>query len=292
MTSSAKLRVLTFVALILVVLPARLLRGQEPGTLVTRAAESRPPRECGPDGTSPVGDTSLVGLRNRDGAVLTGVAIDSAGVGLRDARVTISGVKGEWRTDAIGGFTIPGVPQGSRAVSIASIGFLHECRVVVFVAHDTATVAMALQRIVTKLSTVQVREHERANVMKSEIDQRKRAGFGYRSDSVELARLPGVREAFNFPGVRVTGSQGAWGIQMNGTYGIQSKGGSGQALTCSPTIWIDGGISDIQMLNELTKDEIAMIEIYNTAARTPMQYAGTRNLCGVVLVWRKRYIDP
>jgi hypothetical protein len=292
MTSSAKMRVLTFVALISVVWPAQSARGQETGTLETLSPAARWARECGPEADAVVADSALVGLRGRNGAVLTGQVIDSAGQPIRDARITFSGVKGEWRADIAGGFTIAGIPPGPRAVKIAAIGFLHECRVVKFVVRDTATIAVSLVRIVTRLSTVQIRERERANVTKSEIDQRKRAGFGYRTDSLELARLPGLPEAFNFPGVRAKYSRGIFSIEMNGAYHIGSKGSSGMATTCNPTIWIDGAIADISELNDMHKEEVALIEIYNTAARAPMQYAGTRNPCGVVLVWRKRYIDP
>ncbi len=292
MTSPAKLRVLSFVALCAVVAPARFARAQETGTLVTLPAEARWPRECGPQAESPIADTALVGLRGRNGGVLTGLVIDSAGQPIRDARIIFSGVKGEWRADMAGGFTIVGVPPGTRAVSISAIGFLHECRVVKFAVHDTATIAVSLVRIVTQLSTVQIREREHANALKGELDQRKRAGFGYRTDSLDLARLPGLPEAFNFPGVRARYNRGTWGIEMSGTYHITSKGGSGQTLTCNPTIWVDGAIADITLLNDLHKEEVALIEVYNSAARTPIQYAGTRNLCGVVLVWRKRYIDP
>jgi hypothetical protein len=293
MTSPAKLRVLTFVALCAVVCLAPLARGQEAPTLVTLPATAKWARECGPDASAPLPDTALVGLRGRNGAVITGVVIDSAGQPVRDARISFSGVKGEWRADVAGGFTVVGIPPGSRAVNISAIGFLHECRVVNFVARDTATVAVALVRIVTKLSTVQIREREHANALRSELDQRRRAGFGYRSDSIELSRLPGVREAFNFPGVRVKSSQGRWSLSMQrGVYSMPSKGSRGQSLDCAPTIWVDGSITDVEFLNEINKEEIALIEVYNSAAGAPMQYAGTRTLCGVVLVWRKRYIDP
>jgi hypothetical protein len=150
MTSSAKSRVLSFVALCAVVSPARSALAQETGTLVTLPAAAKWARDCGPDAEAPVADSMLTGLRGRNGAVLTGIVIDSAGQPIRDARITFSGVKGDWRADMAGGFTIVGVPPGSRAVSISAIGFLHECRVVKFVMHDTATIAMSLVRGVNK----------------------------------------------------------------------------------------------------------------------------------------------
>jgi hypothetical protein len=156
MTSPAKLRVLTFVALCVAVCPARSARGQDAATLETLPSTARWTRECGPVSGAPVADSALVGLRGRNGAVLTGLVIDSAGQPIRDARITFFGVKGEWRADMAGGFTIVGVPPGSRAVSISAIGFLHECRVVNFAARDTASIAVSLVRIGTQLSNEQL----------------------------------------------------------------------------------------------------------------------------------------
>jgi hypothetical protein len=139
---------------------------------------------------------------------------------------------------------------------------------------------------------VTVEERKRFDALKSELDGRRRMGFGYRADSAELARLPGVMEAFNFPGVRTRSSQGRWFIYMNGVYTMPSKSSSGITMTCTPMIWIDGSIADMDYLNELTKDEIGLIEVYTSAAGAPTQYAGTRTNCGVVPVWRKRFINP
>jgi hypothetical protein len=231
-------------------------------------------------------------LRGADGAAVDGVAVDSAGQPLRDARITVSGVIGEWRTDGNGRFSVRGIPPGTRVIAATELGFEPERRLVDVASHDSAFLELSMSRLVTKLKVVTVQEREHHNALKFDLDQRRRAGFGYRTDSAELARLPGVGEAFNFPGVHAAFRGGQFSIYMTGVYSMTSKGGSGAALSCNPTIWIDGAISDIAMLNDLHKDEIALIEVYSSAARTPMQFAGTRNLCGVVLVWRKSYISP
>ena len=264
---------------------------QETPAVSANAIARKSPRECGAEDQA-LTDTTWSPLRGRDGAALTGIVFDSGGSPILGARVAISGVVGEWRAGATGAFAVRGVPLGARAVTISAIGFLHECRIVDFVAHDSVALTVTLMRIITKLSAVQIREREHKNLLKDEIDQRRRAGFGYRADSLELDHLPGLPEALNFPGVRVTRFGGRWGISMFGSYHIQSKGESGSNTTCSPTIWIDGAISSMDMLNDIQKDEVAVIEVYNSAARAPLQFAGTRNLCGVVLVWRKQYVNP
>lgn len=240
-----------------------------------------------------VADTSIVALvSGPDVATLAGIVRDSAGQPPRDARVAVSGVAGEWRTSASGGFVVRGIPAGAHVVAVNTMGFVRERRLVEVAAQDSATLDLSMTRLVTTLPVVTVEERRRFDALKSEIESRHRLGFGYRADSAELARLPGVMEAFNFPGVRTRSSQGRWFISMTGVYTMPSKKGSGITMTCAPTIWIDGSIADIDYLNELTKDEIGLIEVYTSAAGAPMQYAGTRTNCGVVLVWRKRFINP
>jgi hypothetical protein len=226
------------------------------------------------------------------GATLAGVVRDSTGRLLRDASVTVSGVRGEWRTNADGRFLVRGIPSGTRVVSVHFVGFVASRRLANFGTRDSLDLAFSMSRVITRLNTVTIREREHFDALKSELDQRRRAGFGYRADSLELARLPGVMEAFNFPGVHTSWSQGRWSIYMTGVYSIPSRNGSGTSLSCRPAIWLDGQVSDQDMIMELKKDEIALIEVFNSAARAPLQYGSSGGNCGVVLVWRKRYISP
>jgi hypothetical protein len=240
-----------------------------------------------------VADTSAVApLHGGEAATLAGVVRDSTLQPLRDARITVSGVAGEWRTNASGGFVVRGIPDGTHVVAVNTMGFVRERRMVELAPQDSATIDLSMTRLLTTLPTVTVEERRRFDALRSDLESRRRMGFGYRADSAALARLPGVVEAFNFPGVRTRSSQGRWFIYMNGMYTMTSKNGSGITMTCAPTIWIDGSIADIDYLNELTKDEIGMIEVYTSAAGAPLQFTGTRTNCGVVLVWRKRFINP
>jgi hypothetical protein len=231
-------------------------------------------------------------LRTPDGATLAGVVRDSSGRPIQSARIAISGVAGEWRANSGGGFIVRGIPAGPRVVRISALGLAPESHIVDFVSTDSAYLDLSMRRLPTTLGIVTVEEHQRVNELKSELDQRRRAGFGYRADSLDFAKYLSVGQALNFPGVHVTVSGTGWGIYMTGVYSITGRGGSGLTMTCTPTVWIDGTVSDWQMVNDLKKEEIALVEIYNSAARAPLQYTGTRTNCGIVLIWRKSYVSP
>jgi hypothetical protein len=230
--------------------------------------------------------------RAADGAVLAGAVRDSVGQPIRDARITISGVAGEWRSNSDGRFLVRGLPAGTRVIAVRALSLAPERRLVDFSGNDSAYVDLSLMRLVTTLATVTVRERQHFDAVKDELNQRRRAGFGYRADSLEFAKVFSVGQALNFPGVHVTTSGGTWGIYMTGVYSIASKGAMSLVTTCKPTVWFDGAKTDWEMVNSVSKDEVALVEIYNSAARTPLQFSGGRTLCGVVLVWSKRYVNP
>ena len=125
--------------------------------------------------------------------------------------MTVSGVAGEWRTSANGEFVVRGIPAGTRVVAVNVMGFVRERRLVEFAAHDSATLDLSMTRLLTTLPTVTVEERRRFDALKSDLEFRRRMGFGYRADSAEIAKLPGVMEAFNFPGVHTSWNQGYMG---------------------------------------------------------------------------------
>jgi hypothetical protein len=177
-------------------------------------------------------------------------------------------------------------------VTVNTVGFVLERRLVDLAPRDSAALDLSMSRLITTLSAVTIQERAHFNALKADLDERRRLGFGYRADSTELSRLPGVLEAFNFPGVHSTWAQGRWQIYMQGAYHIGSKGSSGLPLTCAPTVWIDGAVASMDYLNELAKDEIGLIEVYTSAAGAPLEFSGTRTNCGIILVWRKAYLTP
>ncbi len=233
-------------------------------------------------------------LRRGAGATLTGMVKDSTGRPLEDARITISGVGGEWRTNYGGAFVARGIPAGTRVAESRALGFEPEQRVIDLTSADSSHLDLSMSRLITKLSTIAVREREHFNEIKAELDQRRRAGFGYRTDSLELNHLPGIAEAFAFPGVYTNWKPRGFSISMRGTKSITSP--SGNQATCTANVWIDGMTlptpgGKIDELNEMHKEEIALIEIFNSGARAPLQFGGSNN-CGVVLVWTKMYVNP
>jgi hypothetical protein len=237
-------------------------------------------------------DSSVVPPNATGGSVVAASIRDSTGRALPDVRMSISGVAGEWRANASGTLAARGIPPGERVVTISGIGFERERRLMDLAPGDSASVDVEMTRLITRLSTMTITERRHFDAVRADLDQRRKLGFGYRIDSVELARLPGVGEAFVLPSVHVQFKGGQWSLYMTGAgaYHIPVRGQVGISMDCRPPIWIDGFQSDVEMANSLTKDEIGLIEVFTSGASAPIDYPGS--ICGVVLIWRKRFISP
>ena len=162
------------------------------------------------------------------------------------------------------------------------------------------------------LRVVKVTERKEIDRRIDEANQRRRAGFGFFADSTSIAKLPGLREAFNYPNVHTGGTASAWTVYMTGNYSTSDiqevsagtsktstgdRGGFGagrpkqiQIKECTPTIYIDGLKGDNALLPALNKNDIALIEIFNSPQRVPLRYQESET-CAAVLFWTKQYVN-
>lgn len=249
-------------------------------------------------------------LHAQDTLVIHGRVIDQAGRPVESVALTLA--PGLLRVTSLeaGRFEVRGLGTGVYTLTARRIGY-QTASVRVLVRDVVTSVTITLIAVpheldedpdqqevaaggITTLNTVTIKERQQFDIIRADIDHRRNLGFGYRIDSVQLTRLPGVGEAFTLPSVHVQWHQGQWSLYMTGTgaYHTPKRGGAGLSMSCAPTVWIDGFLENDTIANSLTKDEVGLIEVYTSAASAPLEYTGTRSNCGVVLIWRKRFIGP
>lgn len=222
------------------------------------------------------------------GASVTGRVTDTDGHPLRAARVTVTGLAGELRSDESGRFARSGVPAGTRVVSVQLVGYAPARRLLDAQHGDSVFIDVSLRRMTT-LEAVTIRERERTNVLRSEIGQRVRLGLGLFTDSMALSRLTSTSQALESATMRTVLRAGEWVVQF------LTRDGMGW---CTPMLYIDDIITTPEQLAPVPKDAIAMIEAYRPGTRAPLRYSGSGSLrygnnaatCGVVLVWTKSYL--
>ncbi|MGH7655219.1 MAG: carboxypeptidase regulatory-like domain-containing protein [Gemmatimonadaceae bacterium] len=245
-------------------------------------------------------------LTDGEGSTITGIVRDSLGKPVNDAHVAVTGVTGEWRTNERGRFVVRGIPGGARVVTSSQLGFAPERRLVDVSGADSLAVDLSMSRVSTYLDTLKItgKQSLRTSTL-LDIASRRKLGVGYFEDSTKLAKTPGtgLRDVFNFPSVRTgpppsagqSGSgrghpppvMGVWYIFMT-SHAASIMG----AANCVPTIYVDGMSTSMQYVNDLTKEEIGLIEVFTSPSRAPVEYAGSGGNCGIVLIWRKTFLRP
>jgi hypothetical protein len=109
--------------------------------------------------------------------------------------------------------------------------------------------------------------------------------MGYVVDSATIDRMGSLRSAFTtVPYLRVSGSPAQWGLAIPSPPRSITR----PSAYCAPDVWLDNFPTDAAVLNDLPASHVIAIEVYRRPAQAPLQYVmGTRNICGVVLVWTR-----
>ncbi len=254
-------------------------------------------------------------------AVLAGIVRDALGRPVPNARLVLAGAVDSARTDSAGHFVMRSVPAGRRLALVGALGYTSARRLLDLYPGDSAFMDVRLARLTT-LATVTVTERQRVSALRDAVAQRARAGMGYITDSLQLAKVSQTWMALEVPNATVV---------QNGPYSwavtIARVTNSGM-VNCVPAVWIDDQLSEFEQFAMVPKDDIGVIEFYSRAANVPLRYGGsarlsqyanwatqqndptgkptvtggnrprartdstlTRGDCGVVLVWTKPFLS-
>jgi hypothetical protein len=230
---------------------------------------------------------------------LVGTVRDTAGHGIRDARVRVTGMPGEGRTDETGRYVVHGAPAGLRLLTVSAIGYLPSRAMADVYANDSVRFDAVLGRA-TVLSEVKVTGRAMFDERVRYLDQRRRVGWGYFVDSLTVERSILVRHTIDAPGVHIAVSNvGAWYAfttrpnLFDGTPNPDFTRMSG----CVMPMYIDGRLAEWEEVDAMKGlHAIAWIEVHPSFSGIPEDLLpsmlNARNACGAILVWTKSYLHP
>ena len=220
--------------------------------------------------------------RPQGSASLVGRVVETGGRPIRGARVMLHVGGAAAESDASGTFRLTGLPAGSQAIDIRSIGFT-PARRSVDLNSGSNEVTLQLDRRATALPTVTVLGN--ARLERTGFFQRARQGHGKFLTEEQINRMSGAMAMdviWRAPGLipRYFRSQGR---SLRGV--VMRRSGPG---VCVPNLFIDGvtfpGAWD-QLREFLHKAEIVAVEVYTSTISMPMQF--DRGGCGSVVVWTR-----
>ncbi len=213
---------------------------------------------------------------------LSGTVLNEAGRPVTDAIVEVWHTGLTTRTDASGRFEIASLPVGTHALEVRRIGFAPQQIPVHLASRAPTSVDVVLEKPVRMLDAVRVTARTLYSRRQSEIEQRRRRGWGHfiMRDELERSAASRVTDVLRrVPGVRVYTTQGSDVVTF--------ARGENMSGPCRPTVYMDGhrlgSSEDIDFL--ATVNSLEAIEVYTSATQAPVEYwSGS---CGAIVLWTK-----
>ena len=231
---------------------------------------------AGGDTSGAIRDTVL-----RGPARLTGTVLSESNRPVRDAIVEVVRTGISTSTDTAGRFQLANLPVGTHALEVRRIGFAPQHIPVQLASRSPSIVRVVLEKPVRMLDAVRVTETVYSR-RQTEIDRRRRRGFGHFITRQDLERRAGSQLSDILrmvPGVRVYSSP-------TGNVVVFQRGSSFSG-PCRPTVYLDGmrlGTNeDLDFLANVSSLEA--VEVYAGAGQAPVEYSGGG--CGSLVLWTR-----
>ena len=246
--------------------------------------------------TATAADGQYASLRGR-------VVVDSTEIPVAGVVVAIDALKLQTTSDSLGNFLLTGITPGAQIVAARKIGFAAFTTRMRFNANDLMEADLVLIPGAQALPDVKVEVAARLPARLVEFEERRTARAGGRfltQDEFEkrassltsdvLRQLPGIDlmrdplrgSAFYVNGGRMQMPRGA----------MQNTGF--RPPPCFAAVVLDGAFvysgADGEPpfnINSIGPAHIAGLEFYASPATIPARYNGTRNTCGLVVIWTR-----
>lgn len=217
---------------------------------------------------------------------LVGKVVDSAGVGLSGAEITLL------RSDKVhvitgdnGEFRINGLPPGTVVFSVRRIGFEPATFTAVLKAGRIQRASFPLTVSAHELPAVAVSDTAVETHWLDQFDRRRngaRGTFITRADIVKKGARTGVDVLRTIPGVRIAPIRNGLMNQVIMTRGNGARG-------CVPTMFVHG-LPYSGTMDDFTADDIEALEVYVGISEIPPELdKNGRGICAAIVVWTR---DP
>jgi hypothetical protein len=211
-------------------------------------------------------------------ASVSGVVRGDQGRPLGDVEIRVVNARPTTRTDAVGHFTLNGLPAGTQLLAVRRIGYLIGDVAVELRNGRSVRQDVSLRRVVS-LDSIRVVAGRRNRF----------ADFEYRRRNSPMGRFVTSREIdHQHPTEMGIFIQHLGGFQIVGVgpeariYSTSARAGRPNCKEAN--VVVDG--VDQATVNFVPPSDIAAMEVYAEAASAPGQY---RAECGLILIWTKKY---
>lgn len=239
------------------------------------------------------------------GAVIRGQVVDHTGRPVSDVVSELIGTEHRAVSDVDGRFIIGGIPVGRHRLVVRHVGFVSQSLNANITGPDTIETRLTLHSAPTILDTVvsvaPVSERMRLNGF----EEHRKLGLGRFFTESDLARFPGslmstvLRNQVPRALFVLRGRCGGRSIASKVGASIGTRGVIGECLmqdACYFQVFVDGQriyaynnrMADPPDIDAFLLNQLAGVEIYQSAAVTPARYSSTGSPCGTIVLWMRR----
>lgn len=219
-------------------------------------------------------------------AILIGHVVDSTGLGLTGAEITllhsdrIHSITGD-----SGSFRITGLQPGTVVFNVRRIGFEAATFTAVLRPGKTHRATFSLTATALSLPAVAVSDTMTHTHWLDQFERRRsssRGTFITRADIERRGARQGTDIVRSVPGIRLVSLRGGMGNQV-----VMTRGAG--ARTCYPTMFVQG-MPYSGILDDFVADDIEALEIYVGVSEIPTELdKNGRGICGAIVIWTR---DP
>ena len=219
-------------------------------------------------------------------AVLVGRVVDSSGVGLTGAEITLlNSDKVHSISSDSGDFRITGLTPGTLVFNVRRIGFEAATFTAVLKPGRTHRANFSLTATALSLPTVSVSDTANRTHWLDQFERRRssaRGTFITRAQIEHRGGRTGTDIVRTVPGVRLVSLRGGAGSQV-----VMTRGSG--ARPCLPTMFVHG-VPYSGGLDDFIADDIEALEVYVGISEIPTELdKNGRGICGAIVVWTR---DP
>ncbi len=224
---------------------------------------------------------------------LSGQVVSEDGSPIPNARLSVAGKDSLVVTDSSGNFTVPEVRPGSRMISVQADGHIPVSSPVnvLYDAVPELTIGMARVFNIPGLEGITITQRTAIRPARRAFEERRKAGVAVFLDSTAVLTAGSVREALSeMPFLEVRRSLAS---EDSTQFEVLGRGFGLGVQSCQAFVFLDGLLVENLVINEVTADAVAAIELYRGAAQVPPPFAEFVDRdCSAVLLWSRYGLRP
>lgn len=224
---------------------------------------------------------------------LSGQVVSEDGTPIPNALLSVAGKDSVVVTDSSGKFAVPEVRPGSRMLSVRANGHIPVSSPVNVLYDKTPELTIGMSRAfnIPGLEGIAITERTSIRAARRAYEERRKAGVAVYLDSTTVMEAGSLREALSQ--VPFLAVQRALAGDDSTKFEVFGRGFGLGVQNCPAFVFLDGLLVEGTVVNDVTTEAVAAIELYRGSTQVPPPFAEFVDRdCSAVLLWSRYGLRP